>query len=853
MPFTIQKLNEFFDQFQENSYPLNASFKSLPNYKIVVDYLTGTSNSLQGIIPDHENFALQGLLSLVEKIDLPSPNDQLIIDVVMDPNIFPYVQQVFAQWLVFYAAKANTASAISAVESTFKSLGRSNDEIFFLFIYFLQYSYQQDQQLVPVASELRKYLLGILPKKLSINPYAIGHYWGSIWSVLYFELLEEGMPALLKDYIVEGLIASPAYVAECIFHYRQGKYLSTILDWLNHPSISNVDFEHKFTSAVYLYEKDNLQYQQLVLAFSKKYLDHFRVNKAKEKWERGIHIKLSEANETSHIVYSAAAFHFLFLDDQTLAKELVFEWFRNKIIVSFDILQVLFHHIQKDALPYLALGLKADASIGGIEYYRKIINLLVKEFQPADYVEILWELTSSKSKPLREEVAKLLAEKDAEAEQKAIQLLQSKNAEARQTAALILSFFNSANAIAAVKAILNAEANDNARDILLQIASSSLPARVEKAFIEEMVQAAAGRNKLNKPLETWLNETDLPSLFYEDDEQLSALEVRFLFYRMSRVKAMRSDIEAKYLIELLDKERAVPFAKHLIQLFIDKEAKTEYKYLMALAAMLGGDETVDKLRSVINGWIEIYRTKMVEYGIGALALQGSNKALRLVEYYSRKYKNKTASVGAAALQALEDAAEELGISTHELGDRIVPDFGFDGLFKHFTIRGEEYRAFIDSNFKLAFFDEDNKKLKALPSTADKELKEEFKNIVKEVRDVVKSQSLRLEHYLVTQRRWNSEEWQNFYLTNPVMFIYATKLLWGKYDSDGNLLDCFLSIEDTSLINIEDDEIELNDDEFVGIVHPIQLDAASLQKWKKKLFDLSVETIFPQLERKIAVV
>ncbi|MCW3108954.1 MAG: hypothetical protein JWQ09_3460 [Segetibacter sp.] len=852
MPFTLEQLTEHFELGQNDLSSWNTYFKSHPNYMVVIDYLTGNNHSLQGLLSTNENYALRDLLSLLKDIEMQTQNDTLILNVITHPDAYPFTQNYLDQWLISYAANKNTASAIAAVSTIFNNLGITNNEVFYRFIHFLKHTQDDYKLLLAPNSEIKRYLISIIPQQVIYkNPYSIV-YWGSEWNFFYFLLLDEGKPDPAKEYVRHGFFEIRQDITSYIINYNEGKYVPFILDWLSIESINLVELAAKLATAIYLYETDKERYVEIAIELSGKYLRQFESNNSKDKWERQVLMQFAAEQRPTSIGLSAAAFHFLLKGNKSSTKELVFDWFKKKVIVSFDLLKVLFNQLKQEALPFLKLGLKADTSVGGLEYFNNIIYLLTTEFKANEYVDVLWDITSSKSKPIKEQVSKLLAEKDPDAEPKAIKLLQSKNAEARQSAALILSFFNSSNSLNAVKAILNTEANDNARDIFLQIAAASLPPKADKQFIKAMVQAAANRNKLNKPIETWLNEIDLPALFYKDGEQLNQQEVRFLFYRMSRVKAMRSDIEAKYLIELLDRERSGPFAKHIIQLFIDKEAKPDYKYLMALAAMLGGDETVDKLRTVINGWIEIYRTKMVEYGIGALALQGSNKALRLVEYYSRKYKNKTASVGASALQALEDAAEELGISSHELGDRIVPDFGFEGLFKHFTINGEEYRAFIDSNFKLAFFDEENKKLKALPSTATKELKEEFKNILKEVREVVKSQSLRLEHYLVTQRRWSSEEWQNFYLTNPVMFIYATKLLWGKYDKEGNLLECFLCLDDTSLISFEDDEIELDEDLLIGIVHPIQLDSESLQNWKKKLFNLSVETIFPQLDRKIAV-
>lgn len=241
---------------------------------------------------------------------------------------------------------------------------------------------------------------------------------------------------------------------------------------------------------------------------------------------------------------------------------------------------------------------------------------------------------------------------------------------------------------------------------------------------------------------------------------------------------------------------------------------------------------------------------MAEYAVGALALIGSNKALRSVEFFSRKYRSKNKNIGEAAKNALKTAAEELGISTYELADRIIPDFGFDGLFKVFEANSNEYRAFIDNNFKLAYFDENNKKLKSPPKGTPKELQDEFKEIAKEVRDIVRSQSDRLEQYMVIGRRWNKEEWEKFFLNNPIMFVYALKLVWGEFDKQGKLLQTFYCSEDTSLINLEDEEISLEEDSFIGMVHPLHLAVQDTKNWQDKFYEMGIETIFEQMNRPV---
>jgi len=238
--------------------------------------------------------------------------------------------------------------------------------------------------------------------------------------------------------------------------------------------------------------------------------------------------------------------------------------------------------------------------------------------------------------------------------------------------------------------------------------------------------------------------------------------------------------------------------------------------------LLGDDQTIELLKSKVVQWAENGRGKMAEYAVKAIALSVTNKALQTVEFFSRKYKSENKNIGEAAQQAFAIAAEEMGISAYELTDSIIPDFGFVGLFREFEVNQEPFRAFIDTDFKLAYLNEDGKVLKSPPKNTDKALVKEFKEIGKEIRDIVKSQSSRLKQYLVTQRKWNSEAWQAFFMGNPVMFAYAVRLIWGAFDQDGQLRFTFRCLEDQTLVNQAEEECELSPEHSIGMVHPLRL-------------------------------
>ncbi|WP_153800051.1 DUF4132 domain-containing protein [Foetidibacter luteolus] len=852
MAFTLQQIQEAFTRDRNIAYEETFfdNFKSSINYANIVSYLTGQSTVLQPFQQDDKFGYSFPFINLLKDIESPSANDQLLLNIFHDATFRPYTNYIYFQWLLRYIRDHKEDKFFKTVLKECHASGLSDRNVFDWLISGFHVNSQAEFEDF-FSGSTREFCTDYLKRATKFfQPASTHSYLTENWYLSFFLLLEEARPEFAEEYLQDIIYSDDRLLHSFIEANKDSKHLLSLLNFLQNGKHGNRnELSLKFKTASLIYQSDTEKYKLLIRDISVHYLNYLLLQKTKDAWENGLHLSLENNEHHSYVPYTAAAFHFLFVFDKPLAEQTLQAFLEQGIYFDKATFLVLWLQLKQNALPYFETAIKKDTLPGGIEQYRYAIGILTENFDAGTYLPLIWGLVSNKSKPLKQLVAKIIAENDKEAEQKAVLLLGNKSADARQTAALILNNLSTETAMQAILKVLHAEANDNARDILLQTIEDRLPAEVGEEYVHEMVEGAKNRGKLDKPLYPWLNEEELPGLYYKTGGSADVYTLRFLLYRMSRVKEMRSEIEARYVIRLLDKDRCAPFANALIKLYTEHGAKPELKYLMALAALLGNDDVVDRIRLTINRWMDENRYKMAEYGVGALALHGSNKALRWVEWYSRKYKTKKANVGAAATLALENAAEELGITPQELGDRIVPDFGFDGLFKHFAVDGDEYRAFIDTNFKIAFFNGDNKKLKAIPAAVDTSLKEEFKAIGKEIRDIVKSQSPRLEYYLVIQRKWTFEQWQQFFLHNPVMFIYATRILWGIYD-DGGLLQTFVCNEDTSLMNEESEEITIDDNRIIGIVHPSQLDETLLQQWQQVFYDLSVEPVFPQLERKM---
>jgi len=379
--------------------------------------------------------------------------------------------------------------------------------------------------------------------------------------------------------------------------------------------------------------------------------------------------------------------------------------------------------------------------------------------------------------------------------------------------------------------------------------------QITEPYSLEQVRTLVAQTVQQKKLDAWkeksLNEETLPKLYWLDNgEQLTSYDVRFLLYQVKQSPIFHLNFDTQQFLAHIDRSSSKAFATVLLKAFEDSNSDMKLLTYMELAVLLSGEDMLSPLHSLLRKSIENKRSKLSRFLIDGLAEIGTDKALRIIEGISRKYTSKSRATGLAAEMALNRVAGKSNLTVDELADRIIPNFDFDGLYKTVEVNGHEYRVFINIDFKLAYLTEDNTLRKSLPSGVSKELKAALKEIEKEVKEVSKNQNGRLEKYMVEERRWPINDWQTFFFNNPIMFVYALKLLWGVYDSSSRLLTIFYCSDDMSLYDIQDNDVVVEDGQFVGIIHPIQLTEQALNSWREKVYELGLVTIFPILERPV---
>ena len=171
-------------------------------------------------------------------------------------------------------------------------------------------------------------------------------------------------------------------------------------------------------------------------------------------------------------------------------------------------------------------------------------------------------------------------------------------------------------------------------------------------------------------------------------------------------------------------------------------------------------------------WALALAQKLGEWGIEALTLNGSDAALTAVDSIAAKFKDnprrKIKVIADAAQNAVEMAAKRLGLTTEELADRIVPAMGFEsGRPRRIEAGKRVIEATIGLDFKLAMKDaHTGKRAVSIPKTAAPEVVAEFKGLGKLLLDVAKSQTIRLENLMVSQRRWPARQWRELGAATP---------------------------------------------------------------------------------------
>lgn len=546
-----------------------------------------------------------------------------------------------------------------------------------------------------------------------------------------------------------------------------------------------------------------------------------------------------------------------------------------------------------------------------VTYSQSTALNLLEQFPvlPARFIPVLLELALGGSKTNRYEAQRLL-ETLPDIADRAVEALASSKQDIRTLAAEWLQRLGQPQSIPALKTTLAKEKRETVRAALLT-ALESLGEDISAHLAPAVLLAEAKKGLQGKPPASlaWLDLDTLPNCQWLDGKPVEAEILRWWVILACKLKEPAGNALLNRYLGLLAPASRTALGKFLLLGFIAQDTlcptleqatiyaqanlvqrmqmyKSWAKYspeyadiseeqafeslkrehlgiylgsaiadkgILALTWHTAGHELVSLLQAYMRD--HYMRRSQVEAMLSAAA--NSNEPLVIQLLLSVARRHRTASVQTRARELVEQIAQRNGWSADELADRTIPSAGFDEsgvLALHY---GERlFTARLDGALKLELLNPDGKVVKALPEPRKsddpaliKEAKTQFSTSKKELKQVVELQTQRLYEAMCAARLWPLGEWREYLQQHPIMRHLLQRLVWVEVSDDGQER-LFRPTEDGSLIDLDDDELELAEGSRIRLAHAALVDGDTAKAWIRHFKDYKLKPLFAQMSRQL---
>jgi hypothetical protein len=278
------------------------------------------------------------------------------------------------------------------------------------------------------------------------------------------------------------------------------------------------------------------------------------------------------------------------------------------------------------------------------------------------------------------------------------------------------------------------------------------------------------------------------------------------------------------------------------------------KGLLAVAAACAAERAAAPVARFLKEW---YGTRAAQGKalIAMLAWIEHPSATQLMLSVGNRFRTK--SFQEEATRQAEALAERKGWTLSELADRTIPSGGFDESGTLELSYGQRtFTAHLLPDFKVELHNPEGKKIAALPEPRQdddaefaKEAKKAFSAAKKELKSIVELQTDRLYEALCTERDWSFDDWSTYLNRHPVVRRLVQRLVWAQVETqDGSLrvVQTFRPLDDGSLSDADDNEVQVPPEARVRIAHDSLLSAEQAAQWQTHLADYEVVPLFQQL-------
>jgi len=208
-------------------------------------------------------------------------------------------------------------------------------------------------------------------------------------------------------------------------------------------------------------------------------------------------------------------------------------------------------------------------------------------------------------------------------------------------------------------------------------------------------------------------------------------------------------------------------------------------------------------------------------------------------------------------KALNAAAEKSGLSRDDLEDMAVPNFGLDASGTRSERLGDCSVDLVlaagSVEVELRWKNNQGKVVKSPPAEIRTQHATELKAIKRTAADMQKmasAQRLRIEQFLINERKMAYEHWREYFLDPAFMGAVARRLIWRFERESGSTLGAWWNGE---IVDWNNEALAgLEKSTLVQLWHPLQSDTQTIFSWRCWLEDHRIVQPFKQAHREVYI-
>ena len=531
---------------------------------------------------------------------------------------------------------------------------------------------------------------------------------------------------------------------------------------------------------------------------------------------------------------------------------------------------------------------------------------------PARFLPRLWEHALSASKVYRPLAQKVL-EKHSDCPRRLLETLASRDSQARKTAAEWIARLKPEGAAEALRSALESEKSNPVKAILAAAlealgggaTSGNKPRAARTTDSKEALhgEAVIGLKKGIPEKFTWFPFDRLTAARWADDDTPVERDVlNWLVVSAWKTKSAEPTVLLREQVKLIREDDARRLGKFVLEAWLAEDlrpptheellkrlenplhwtgaatideitqkrpelapmveseknrpmsVRAEDKGILALAAAGGPTDVVDRIRSYVNQWYG-YRAAQCRALIQALAWIDHPEAVAFLLDVAKRF--RTATIRQEAESQARKLAERRGTTLADLAEQSLPDAGFGAegnLILDFGPR--QFIARLDDDAELILEDQSGREIDSLPApgkadnaelaaTAKKRLTE----VKKELKAIRKRVVERLYEAMCTERSWKFADWQRTLLGHPIAGRLCSRVVWTIKEATGTAL-MFRPLEDGTLTDLDDNEVQPAADATVKIAHRLTLTYKTGARWAVHMADFDIDPLLPQFARPV---